>query len=1081
MRFFYPRSWRRVIAAAEVPLEHMPSGNAVRRATVSLDQAAMLWSRSAARARGPVARYISFDASPQHGQEIFVTVERLVERTALRSLTQNNRPALAGIRTLPISILGTGRMGLAEKTQAHLHQTWLDYGPAVKDVREACDSVLSILTDMGTEFGIADVADVVEEAVQLRPAQGQLESSALFPRAICIPGLQHLIDNVLVTSFEGQLWWSSFQTTSKIVAQWLHPITNRRYLRSQLPGPAQHLGVLFNKGCDRFAKWRWQTLAKVCADLLRLELAVRPAVAGIGSAHELKTRDNKFGAFLAAAKDSAFWKRVMWVYEVLQPLKKFAAWVRGCDCCEEQRLQNKKVDCLWQGCRASGLGQRLETALAELRTLREVMRGASPEADVVLTRMLHSLKLKMAWVSEEPALIWQAWDPSIAGRFIQQRDQLIEKGLQPHRVTELFAAPGQLRRDLERHAAGLGMSMTLRVELLAYSMAKIDDTWAETSHRDVSLFSTRCPASKVPYMAASHRMEQNLALYDGLSPGQQEHFCSMLKLHKSIGQRKGQQRVLRPRKIRRGVLDSFVYRSDEASTRDWEDLMSKETLQFLPVAKAARASAVTRLQREYLDHVLPEGVMLSLPAGAVSHGPAAASPGQVHSWFQIVHKRTHQQKRVQSASLMRQKHMRFQASWQGFLPWRRPADEAIEGQDLLVPDGDPEVVDLFDVADWIAWSTLLMRWRQASSGVPGCSTVKDGQLVTVKADWKDSSVPTWTVVNALADAGWVPGPAPDVHTLASAKQLGNMKDAVTTKSYLRCLLGLPELLKGDFTQLRSAQTNKYYDCVLRAVRPHTIPMGLSAKRYKAVLLAITNGQEEQLGQLESGIAAAAICDGIEIPLIMPKRKAANSGPAAASKCKRAKKAVLEDWNSLLCWRPADHAEQLNPIEDLETPGASSGGASLEPPADHGQAAPSAGKQEASPMQIDEPEAQPVERAASPKQDQEMSWASSAGDRLSILGCPVANDCHGALGQPGSYRRYKVKCPLHKGCHTSRSFSEKLAKPSGLGDQEPLVFIAVWLKRAADFDKPAHKAYKPTPAETVAYAKEVGVSRAEASA
>ena len=86
MRFFFPRTWQRVMATAEVPLENMPSGQSVRQATVSLDQAAMLWSRSAARARGPVARYISFDASPQHGQEIFVTVERVVERTALRSL-----------------------------------------------------------------------------------------------------------------------------------------------------------------------------------------------------------------------------------------------------------------------------------------------------------------------------------------------------------------------------------------------------------------------------------------------------------------------------------------------------------------------------------------------------------------------------------------------------------------------------------------------------------------------------------------------------------------------------------------------------------------------------------------------------------------------------------------------------------------------------------------------------------------------------------------------------------------------------------------------------------------------------------
>ena len=53
-------------------------------------------------------------------------------------------------RGLLLCILGTGRLGLAEKTQAHLHQTWLEYGPEPAAAREACRSVLTILTDLGT-------------------------------------------------------------------------------------------------------------------------------------------------------------------------------------------------------------------------------------------------------------------------------------------------------------------------------------------------------------------------------------------------------------------------------------------------------------------------------------------------------------------------------------------------------------------------------------------------------------------------------------------------------------------------------------------------------------------------------------------------------------------------------------------------------------------------------------------------------------------------------------------------------------------------------------------------------------------
>ena len=267
--------------------------------------------------------------------------------------------------------------------------------------------------------------------------------------------------------------------------------------------------------------------------------------------------------------------------------------------------------------------------MGQLRELRTALRAESPEADVVLTRMLHSLKHKMAWASDEPALIWQVWGPSIAGEFLRKRDKLVEEGKQPHRVTELFAGLGQpLRRDMERHAAGQGMSSKLCAELLAYSLAKIDDTWAEAEHRNVSLFSGRTPRSKVAYMAAAHRREQHLALYDSLSPGQQDSFGAMLKAHKRIGQRGGQKklRLLRKRKVRRDVLDSFVYRYDSASTRDWREVLSKETLNFLPVKRTKKCPTV-RLQREYLHHIVPEGEVLSFPASAVAHGPAPASSG----------------------------------------------------------------------------------------------------------------------------------------------------------------------------------------------------------------------------------------------------------------------------------------------------------------------------------------------------------------------------------------------------------------------------------------------------------------------
>ena len=131
----------------------------------------------------------------------------------------------------------------------------------------------------------------------------------------------------------------------------------------------------------------------------------------------------------------------------------------------------------------------------------------------MVSRIMHTLKLKMAWVDEGPALVWQAWEPAAARRLLDQRDALVAAGGQPHRVTEIFAAPGsQMRAALEVHAIGGGMSVGLREELMAYGLAMIDDTWAEGAHRDVSSQAKRHPGAKVPYLSASWRLDQNLSV-----------------------------------------------------------------------------------------------------------------------------------------------------------------------------------------------------------------------------------------------------------------------------------------------------------------------------------------------------------------------------------------------------------------------------------------------------------------------------------------------------------------------------------------------------------------------------------------
>ena len=100
-------------------------------------------------------------------------------------------------RLQPLSILGHGRKRTADKLQAVVHQTWLEYGPSAETVRAANLSVRGVLTDLGTELPIVDALDVVDKCLGLQDGLGDDEMGFLFPLALQVPGPQHLLDQSL--------------------------------------------------------------------------------------------------------------------------------------------------------------------------------------------------------------------------------------------------------------------------------------------------------------------------------------------------------------------------------------------------------------------------------------------------------------------------------------------------------------------------------------------------------------------------------------------------------------------------------------------------------------------------------------------------------------------------------------------------------------------------------------------------------------------------------------------------------------------------------------------------------------------
>ena len=126
---------------------------------MKFDVAAMIRHRRWSEAAGHINKYLVCDASPQKSQshEVFVTCERVVKHSDLTERSLLDMPSIPVIpRKLPVCCLGHGRAGVRDKTMIQVHQTWLDYGPTPDRMARALGSVRQVLSDMGTEFQIAN-------------------------------------------------------------------------------------------------------------------------------------------------------------------------------------------------------------------------------------------------------------------------------------------------------------------------------------------------------------------------------------------------------------------------------------------------------------------------------------------------------------------------------------------------------------------------------------------------------------------------------------------------------------------------------------------------------------------------------------------------------------------------------------------------------------------------------------------------------------------------------------------------------------------------------------------------------------
>ena len=161
----------------------------LRKARVHLDLSAMVAFRMYWRdfvQLDALWVYLFVDASPQvRGLELYAATFDILFNTATPYYHR---------RLFPQIHIGRDCYSLVGKTSALLWLIFLQVGPFFADIRNFCNSVAGITSDMGTEKGLADYKDILIpfcKALQINIPRNAIAQEYLFPHALCTIGWMH--------------------------------------------------------------------------------------------------------------------------------------------------------------------------------------------------------------------------------------------------------------------------------------------------------------------------------------------------------------------------------------------------------------------------------------------------------------------------------------------------------------------------------------------------------------------------------------------------------------------------------------------------------------------------------------------------------------------------------------------------------------------------------------------------------------------------------------------------------------------------------------------------------------------------
>ena len=395
--------------------------------------------------------YLFADASPQHlGVELYAA--------SFETFTFGLRFAFKRRLFTQIQI-GRCMYSALGKATALLWQIVLQVGHDYWNVRQFCNNVAGLCTDMGTERKLADHADIVIpflRSLKVRIPSGAVSQRYLFPAALPSVGWFHLWDGIICHGLCSMPWWPHFL---RCLRGLVHFVRDEResicnaFLKAGLAGTK---ALLFILRIPVFISWRWGSIWDVVRES-KFAVNVFRTHSGVVLTVLATMTDGSLAAKVKEAMYSDEWFRnFSFTYWFSEKLCYMQAWGASCICHQQEFLDRTPVDCIHKGrilpIAKEFVAARLAEFLQEVNDwIEETWGGGRPflRGVVAMCRGVHRrAKQRTSFIDEIPFIFARLGrDPEIPTLAIQQFDSVPEA--QHNKVSiEVCGKDSELRADL---------------------------------------------------------------------------------------------------------------------------------------------------------------------------------------------------------------------------------------------------------------------------------------------------------------------------------------------------------------------------------------------------------------------------------------------------------------------------------------------------------------------------------------------------------------------------------------------------------------------------------------------------------